>query len=184
MCRAAHPAIHPAISPPPPTHTHTPPPHLEYPLLAVAYRRVLKGVLPLHRLHGHLSDVMLGQQLPHLRLHLGEGLLQAEGAGRQAWMASAGGWKMSDWLGLHLVYLRWLALQRSRPALPCQPALPVLAAPLTCSSGMSFFLAAGSVAAAASSSAISSLPTGSRGTTSRLRCMPRTTVQHETCCPW
>ena len=69
---------HPASQRPP---TPRPPAHLEHPLLAVAYCRILKGVLPLHRLHGHLSDVVLGQQLPHLRLHLGEGLLQGDREG-------------------------------------------------------------------------------------------------------
>ena len=45
---------------------------------------------------------------------------------------------------------------------------------------MSCFLAAGSVAAAAASASISSPPTAARGTTNKLRCMPRTTVQHDT----
>lgn len=49
---------------------------------------------------------------------------------------------------------------------------------------MSFFLAPTSPpAAAASSSEIFSLPTGTRGTTKMLRCMPRTTAQQDTCCP-
>lgn len=55
--------------------------HLEHPLLAVRHRRVLKRVLPLHRLHGHLGDVVGGQQLPHLSLDVGKGLLRG-GHGR------------------------------------------------------------------------------------------------------
>ena len=180
-------ALLPHLPPPaprmaPPGH----PAHLEHPLAAVGHRAVLKRVLPLHRLHGHLGDVVLGQQLPHLSLHLAKGLLrrgQEQGRMGAAWVGAA------DKRGARSPHLY---RQASPPPTPSQsPHASAAHAPharaalpaLTCSSGISFFLAAGSLAAAASSSAISSLPTGCRGTTNTLRCMPRTTVQHDTCWP-